>query len=162
MIRLIKGFKFHYIDENGNVYSYRNNKFIQLKTFYDSKGRYENIVISEDGIRKHCAIHRLVAEAFIPNVNNYNEINHIDNNPHNNKVENLEWCTRKYNLEQSYLTLSPTRNFVKCDIYKDNTFIKTFKGIAPAARYAAALFNVSETSLCKYHKSGNISIKVTN
>lgn len=44
-------------------------------------------------------IHRLVAEAFIPNPNNFPEINHINEDPSNNSVENLEWCTKDYNLK---------------------------------------------------------------
>lgn len=47
--------------------------------------------------RKILKIHRLVAQAFIPNPNNYSVINHIDENPENNRVDNLEWCTHKYN-----------------------------------------------------------------
>ena len=47
--------------------------------------------------RKRMLVHRVVADAFIPNPNNYPCINHKDENPANNKVENLEWCTYKYN-----------------------------------------------------------------
>ena len=46
---------------------------------------------------KSFLIHRLVAYAFIPNEHNYPEINHKDENPQNNCVENLEWCTGEYN-----------------------------------------------------------------
>lgn len=47
-------------------------------------------------------IHRLVAEAFIENANNYNYINHIDNNPNNNRADNLEWCSQSYNIQYAY------------------------------------------------------------
>jgi len=43
-------------------------------------------------------IHRLVAECFLPNPESLPEINHKDNNPLNNNISNLEWCSRKYNL----------------------------------------------------------------
>lgn len=47
--------------------------------------------------RKNCLVHRLVAQAFIDNPNNYEEVNHIDEDKMNNHVTNLEWCDRKYN-----------------------------------------------------------------
>lgn len=59
---------------------------------------YETVKIMVNGKRKHFKVHRLVAIAFLPNPNNYPVVNHKDENPRNNNVCNLEWCTQKYNM----------------------------------------------------------------
>lgn len=51
-----------------------------------------------DGSRKTFLVHRLVAAAFVPNPNGYNEVNHKDENKLNGTASNLEWCTRGYNM----------------------------------------------------------------
>lgn len=61
------------------------------------KDKHLYVVLSKDGIEERKLIHRLVAEAFIPNELNLQQVNHKDENPKNNNVENLEWCTSKYN-----------------------------------------------------------------
>lgn len=48
--------------------------------------------------QRKIVIHRLVAEAFMPNENNYTDINHKDEDKTNNRIDNLEWCTHKYNM----------------------------------------------------------------
>lgn len=58
---------------------------------------YQRTRLCKDGKVKNYFIHRLVAQAFIPNPNNYPIVNHKDENPSNNSVDNLEWCTVKYN-----------------------------------------------------------------
>lgn len=47
-------------------------------------------------------IHRLVAETFLPNPNELLQVNHIDGNKHNNNIDNLEWCTQKYNIQEAW------------------------------------------------------------
>lgn len=58
---------------------------------------YKIVSLNKNGESKNKYIHRLVAEAFIPNPNNYKYINHKDENKANNKINNLEWCTAEYN-----------------------------------------------------------------
>lgn len=58
---------------------------------------YQVMITSDDGERMHKNIHRLVAEAFIPNPLNKPCVNHKDGNKHNNNVDNLEWVTRSEN-----------------------------------------------------------------
>lgn len=62
---------------------------------------YCHVWLSVDGVKKSFAIHRLVAQAFIPNPNNKTQVNHKDCNPENNKRENLEWCTAKENTNHA-------------------------------------------------------------
>ena len=61
------------------------------------RGGYLDVALSKNGIVKRGKIHRLVASAFIPNPNNYPQVNHKDENKTNNAVSNLEWCDSKYN-----------------------------------------------------------------
>ena len=68
-----------------------------LKQFLDHKG-YCVVTISKQGSLKQIKVHRLVGMAFIPNTEGHPEINHKDENPKNNRVDNLEWCTAQYNL----------------------------------------------------------------
>lgn len=139
-MKLIKNCAHHFIDKNGKVYSNISGCFVQLKTWYDREGKYEYIIISENSHRKHHSIHRLVAEAFLPNPLNLPEIN--------------------YNLGQSYKTMSATRNFRQCCLFVDDVLVKEFNGIVPAAKYAAEHYKVSKSSLCKYLHSKNTKIIV--
>ena len=62
----------------------------------DGKG-YEMVALYKEGKVRNTKVHRLVAQAFIPNPNNYPQVNHKDENKTNNDVKNLEWCTNEYN-----------------------------------------------------------------
>lgn len=64
----------------------------------DNGHGYLHIGLSKNGIVKYYTIHRLVARAFIPNELTLPEVNHKDCNTYNNDVDNLEWCTRYYNV----------------------------------------------------------------
>ena len=63
-------------------------------------------LVGDDGVSKRLLVHRLVAMAFIPNKDNLPQVNHKDENKGNNNVQNLEWCTARYNM--TYGT-GPTR-----------------------------------------------------
>ena len=62
------------------------------------KNGYMKITLCKNGKTKSHLLHRLVAEAFIPNPDNLPDVNHKDENPSNNHLDNLEWCTREYNI----------------------------------------------------------------
>lgn len=90
--------EFYSVSNKGKIKSKRTGKI--LKTHNDSKRKgYQYITLNHNGVKKSVQVHRLVAEAFIPNPINYPCINHKDENPSNNDVSNLEWCTYSYNLK---------------------------------------------------------------
>jgi len=91
----IKSFPDYTIDEAGNVWSTKTNKY--LKPAYN-KGGYASVELFNENGSKRLLVHRLVAAAFVPNPNNYPQVNHKDENPSNNSADNLEWCTAKYNM----------------------------------------------------------------
>lgn len=66
-------------------------------------GGYLIVWLCKNGISKPFTVHRIVAKHFINNEEQLTDINHMDGNKKNNKVENLEWCTRSYNVKHSYL-----------------------------------------------------------
>lgn len=96
----IKGYEGLYmISSLGNVKSlnYRRSGRAKNLKLKDSTSGYKMVVLCKDKIKKDKIVHRLVAETFIPNPKNYPQTNHKDEDKHNNEVDNLEWCTEKYN-----------------------------------------------------------------
>lgn len=90
----VKGYTDYFIDEYGNVYSLKTHKYLSQEK---GKDGYYYVQLCENGKRKRVSVHRLVAETFIDNPCNFPMVNHKDENRENNKVNNLEWCTEKYN-----------------------------------------------------------------
>lgn len=82
------------ISSCGRVWSYRSKRFLK-----PAKDRYGYLIVSlyKDKTRKNVKVHRLVAEAYIPNPNNLPQVDHIDNNKEHNYVGNLQWMTNKDN-----------------------------------------------------------------
>ena len=83
----------YFISNFGRVFSKKSNKVMKNRVV--SKNGYQQITLDNSQL----LVHRLVAQAFIPNPNNLPCVNHKDENKKNNDVRNLEWCTYKYNNE---------------------------------------------------------------
>ena len=81
--------------EDGRIWSNKTNKF--LRPTYTKAG-YASVELFNKKGSKRLLVHRLVADAYIPNPNNFPQVNHKDENPKNNHMSNLEWCTAKYNM----------------------------------------------------------------
>ena len=97
----IKGYESLYKVSNlGNILSLKTNKLLKANMITNG---YFAVQLCKNHKRKSFLVHRIVAEHFIDNPNNLPEINHKDENKGNNTVNNLEWCTRKYNMNYKQL-----------------------------------------------------------
>lgn len=87
--------------KSGNKVMHRQKRRIKPGLRGRNGLMYQMVVLSKNGKSKTFSVHRLVAQAFIPNHENLPEVNHKDKNTLNNRVDNLEWCTRQYNIDYS-------------------------------------------------------------
>lgn len=149
----IKGFENLYmINTDGKIYSLITNKIIKPRK---DRGGYLFVSLRKDGKCYQILVHRLVALQFLDNPNNYNYINHKDENKDNNNVNNLEWCSAKYNSNYNNM------------ITKNNKLYKGFKikvtdtvtGISynfNTIREAAKELNLSYASLTRVLHTGQL------
>lgn len=130
----IKGYEGLYkVSNTGRIFSLKTNKL--MSTYTNNKG-YKCIHLRKDGVIYRYKVHRLVGVAFIPNPENLPFINHKDENPSNNMVTNLEWCTASYNINygtrverQRYKVSKPVYQFTL-----SGELIKEWKSASDAAR----------------------------
>lgn len=105
----IIGFESYKVSKEGNII----NPYGKLLSQCPNKKGYMRVWLNNDNVKaKQFFVHRLVAEAFIPNPEALPVINHKDENPANNNVENLEWCDDTYNKRYSQ-----ARRVIQYDIY---------------------------------------------
>ena len=129
----IKGFENYTINEKGEVFSFTTKKY---RSHSVTKRGYHSVDLYSNGKMKRFWIHRLVAEAFIPNPNNLPQVNHKDENPNNNHVSNLEWCSAKYNM--NYGNGAKTRHSkidYKKPIYKKLAYEASMKTCKKVLRF---------------------------
>ena len=94
----IQGYENYLIYPEGRVYSKKNDKF--LKHHIGTTGYYY-VSLCKDGKAKKYKIHRLVAIHYIPNPDNKPQVDHINRNTLDNRVENLRWATRSENMQNT-------------------------------------------------------------
>lgn len=148
----VKGYEKYIVNEDGTVYSLITNKTLKPNVM---RTGYHTVELFNDFGSKRIAIHRLVAEAYIPNPNGLPQVNHKDENKANNHVDNLEWCTAKENANYGTATarrVNSTRWFYQSEkiketarrngkvackrvlqFTKDNKFIACYESIKKAA-----------------------------
>ena len=117
-----------------NLGRIKNSKGRILTT--KTTGNYNHILLCKNGKRENFTIHKLVAMAFVPNPNNYKEINHINENARDNRASNLEWCSHKYNINYGTRTKKVIeKQSIKISQYDlDGNFIRDWDKVNDAIR----------------------------
>lgn len=144
----VVGFNNYMVSEDGNIYSKRTNKPI-YKTITNSG--YYQVKLYREGKSINKYVHRLVAETYLDNPNDFSEVNHKDENKLNNSVDNLEWCDRIYNelyndkhLKQSVKLCN------KYNVYKDGVLIienATYQDLYTSLKHKAKNLNSFQANI---------------
>lgn len=161
----IKNFEGYYeVNTKGEIRSierkvnYRNNKQRVIKSkikkqTLNSKG-YLKVSLWKDNKSKTMEVQRIVAETFIENTMNKSQVNHIDGDKTNNKVENLEWCSPKEN--SLHRTNILKHGIVRVNQFNlDGKYINTYESIKKAAKENGIKpCSISNVINCKKNTAG--------
>lgn len=165
MEKIIKEYPAYKISKQGKVFScfklktsIQTNEWRELKQVYDKSCGYMIVTLVDGkGKRQNKRVHRLLMEAFVPNPNNYPQINHIDGNKLNNSLSNLEWCSGSHNTRHAIsLGLMKPVNEKTVEQYTLNgVFVNEFKSIHEAGRQTGIAWqNISKVCLGKRKSAG--------
>ena len=136
----VENFDNYEVNENGEV---RHKKKQTILKHSIDRG-YHKVLLRKGSVSLKTGVHRLVAKAFLPNPNNYKEVNHIDENKENNCVANLEWCDRKQNISHSIKSqkfkVTPVAQYDN-----ENNLIKIYSSCSEAEKETG----IPKTHICK-------------
>ena len=151
IIDSLKGFeefRDYYIRDNGEVISQKFNSKTKIAKVKSGRG-YQSVNLSNGNKRLKVYVHRLVALAFIKNPDNKPEVNHIDEDKTNNKASNLNWMTRKENVNHG--TGAKRSGLSRSNVTRDNRGAKHFR-YKPKEYYGTKTsFRGSFKITCKRH-----------
>ena len=142
----IEGYKGLYqVSNKGRVKSLKWGKERILRPGINSCG-YLKVVLYKNTAAQHRLVHRLVAEVFIPNLENKPQVNHKDENKLNNCVNNLEWTTAKENSNYGTRNERVSRKILQYS--KSGEFIREWQSAAEVER-VLGIDNSNITKCCK-------------
>ena len=131
--REVKEYSNYEVNQLGEIRHKKRQKILKPR---DNNGGYQYVNFKINGKNTNFAVHRIVANAFIPNPNGYTEVNHKDYNKKNNCVDNLEWVSSSQNKQHSYLKQENKKSRGKAvnQYTKEGIFLKTFDSVSDAAK----------------------------
>ncbi len=149
--RDIKGYEGKYQVSNiGEIRSLdynRTGKVKKLRQRTDNDG-YKFVRLYKNGKCKYYSVHRLVAQAFIPNSNGLLEVNHINEVKDDNRVSNLEWCDRKYNINYGTRNIKQSKSVSGANHHRARKVILVNTGeIFDSTREASKEYNIPNSSI---------------
>lgn len=154
----IEGFSGDYqVSSFGRVKSFKSGKERILTSNYFTHDGYRMITLCKDGKWKPYRVSRLVAKAFIPNPLNLPQVNHKDEVRKNDCVENLEWCTAKYNVAYSGV-VSKMNDATKKKVHQfdlQGKLVNSYQSVKDADKYTNIDFRlISRCCLGKSRTAG--------
>lgn len=130
--REVKEYANYEVNQFGEIRHKKRKKVLKPRS---NSGGYQYVNFKINGKNINFAVHRIVANAFIPNPNGYTEVNHKDYDRTNNCVENLEWFSSSQNKQHAFLKKEnrQCRGKAVNQYTKDGIYIKTFNSVTDAA-----------------------------
>jgi len=155
---------YYEVSNLGNVRSLHSKNYHNIVASYaNNTTGYMAVGLNADGFHKTVTVHRLVALAFIPQVEGKLYVNHKDENKHNNRVDNLEWCTQKYNVNYGTARQRGSVSALNNDTDKKVPVVLTkgdvtqeFKSLRTASRFLGVTHSTLALRLDNPETMGNV------
>jgi len=150
----IKDYENYEVSDQGRV---RNKKTGRILKPWKCTSGYLEVYLASNGKHEVKLIHRLVAQSFLSNPNNYPQVNHRDEDKTNNTVDNLEWCTSQYNANYGSRNkkVSESRSIPILQLDLKGNFISEYESGVEAERITGIYRqNISRCCSGKYKSAG--------
>lgn len=141
----IIGFPGYQVNEKGEIVSlhYLHHNMTRKLKLRKSRNGYYSVCLYKDGKAYSKLIHRIVAQTFIPNPNNFPQVNHIDGDKGNNNVSNLEWVSNSGNIKHA----------IRNNLISKERLINTTEAMSKNNRKAVLQFDIQGKFIARYNSA---------